>query len=90
MSLLEIAGVLRARFGGSYPFPRLRVPKAVVWLAGPLMGPVTRRFISRNVGYPVRFDNARSQTLGVRYRSVEDTFSEHFQQALDDGLLSRR
>lgn len=90
MSMLEIARVLRERFGSRYPFPRMKVPKAMAWLVGPLMGPVTRAFISRNVGYPLKFDNSRSRALGVQYRPVEETFGEHFQQALDDGLLKSR
>lgn len=91
ISMLGISRILRRKFGGRYPFPRMEVPKPLVWLFGPLMGPVTRRFISRNVGYRLRVDNSRSrEQLGVKYRPVDSTFVEHFQQALDDGLLKRR
>ena len=89
LTMLDIAKLLRAKWGRQFPFPRMRVPKLLVWLVGPLMGPVTRDFISRNVGYPVKFDNHRSRELGVQYRPVEQTFTEHFQQVLDDGLLAR-
>ncbi|MDI1301113.1 MAG: aldehyde reductase [bacterium] len=90
LSMLKIAGILRTRFGGRYPFPRMQIPKFMVWLVGPLMGPVTRDFITRNVGYTVQFDNRHSQELGIRYRPVEETFGEHFQQILDDGLVKKR
>lgn len=89
MTMLETASILRHRFGKTYPFPRHQVPKAFVWAFGPMMGPVTRRFISRNVGHSLQFDNSRSLALGVDYHSVEQTFTEHFQQIIDDGLLSR-
>ena len=56
----------------------MRAPKLVVWAFGPLLGPVTRKFISRNVGHKVSFDNSRSRPLGVQYRSPEETFREHF------------
>lgn len=52
-----------------------------------MKGPVTRRFVLRNVGVPPRFDNRRSKALGVRYREVETTLAEHFEQAVKDGLL---
>jgi len=90
LSMLAIARILRQAFGDQYPFPRMRAPKLLVWAFGPLMGPVTRRFIQRNVGHAVTFDNQRSRALGVTYRPVEETLTEHFQQALDDGLIRKR
>lgn len=89
LTMLGIAGLLRAKWGRAYPFPAMTVPKPVVWLLGPLMGPVTRDFIRRNVGHALKFDNGRSRALGVTYRPVEETFTEHFQQVIDDGLLKR-
>jgi hypothetical protein len=54
-----------------------------------MAGPVTREFISKNVGLPLKFDNRRSLELGVKYRPVEQTVIEHFRQLVDDGLLKR-
>lgn len=90
ITMLGIARILRRQYGSRYPFPRMQVPKLLVWAFGPLVGPVTRKFISRNVGHPVKFDNRRSRALGVQYRPVAETFVEHFQQVVDDGLLKRR
>lgn len=90
IDMLGMARILRDRFGKSYPFPRMVVPKLLVWSVGPLMGPVTRKFISNNVGHPVHFDNQRSLTLGVKYHPVAQTLEEHFQQVIDDGLLRKR
>lgn len=89
LTMLDISRILRAKWGRQYPFPSLQVPKCIAWLMGPLLGPVTRTFISRNVGHPLKFDNRRSRALGVAYRPVDATFVEHFQQAIDDGLLRR-
>ena len=87
--LLDIANVLRKHFGNSYPFPRRQVPKFVFWLIAPMMG-YTRKYVSRNVGIPIRFDNSYSKTdLGMSYISVEQTVEDHFQQILDDGLLDK-
>ncbi|NNM53027.1 MAG: NAD-dependent epimerase/dehydratase family protein, partial [Pseudomonadales bacterium] len=91
LSMLQIAKILRSKFGGKYPFPGMEVPKLVVWLFGPLMGPVTRDFVAKNVGIPVRFDNRRSrQELSLQYHPVEQTLTEHFQQLLDDGLVKKQ
>ena len=87
--LLDIANALRKRFGDGYPFPRRQVPKFVFWLIAPMMG-YTRKFVSTNVGIPIRFDNSYSKTdLGMSYISVEQTVEDHFQQILDDGLLDK-
>lgn len=91
LSMLEIATILRNKFGSKYPFPKMEAPKILVWLLGPLMGPVTRKFISKNVGVKVAFDNSRSRNiLGINYRPSSETFNEHFQQMLDDGIIKKR
>ena len=88
LSLLEIASVLRSRFGRRFGFPRFTIPKAVAVLFSPLRG-VPRRLVRRNVGYPLRFDNQYAKTdLGMTFRPVEETIVDHFQQLLDDGLVN--
>lgn len=88
-SLLDIANVLRKHLGNDYPFPRRQVPKFVFWLIAPMMG-YTRKYATKNVGIPIRFDNSYSKTdLGMSYISVEQTVEDHFQQILDDGLLDK-
>ncbi len=87
LSLLNIGRILRDRFGSGYPFPRFVVPKPLCALVGPLRG-ITMKFVSRNVGYPLRFDNRRArQSLGMIFRPCADSVTEHFQQLLDDGLI---
>lgn len=90
VTLLEMAKKLRSHFGDKYPFPKMQVPKWLVWTIGPIMGPITRKFVSRNVGHPIRFDNTRSQELGVKYHNINDTLIEHFNQAIADGLLTSK
>jgi nucleoside-diphosphate-sugar epimerase len=90
LTLLEIGKMLRRRYGPLYPFPRMTTPKVMVKAVAPVVG-LTRKFVDRNVGYPLAFDNSRSQEeLGLTYRPVEQTVTEHFQQMLDDGLVRRR
>ncbi|SEQ25394.1 dihydroflavonol-4-reductase [Solimonas aquatica] len=90
MSLLEMGRVLRRHYGWRYPFPRWRAPKWLAWLLAPISG-VTRDFISRNVGYPLRFDNSYAcRDLQMRFRPFEETLVDHFQQLIDDGVVKDR
>lgn len=87
VSLLEICNILRGHFGDNYPLPKREVPKFMVWLTAPMVG-LTRDFVSKNVGYPLIFDNSYSKKdLGLEYRPIEDTIIEHFQQIIDDKLI---
>ncbi|MDO9237082.1 MAG: aldehyde reductase [Aquabacterium sp.] len=91
LSMMGMVRLLKAKYGSQYPFPLMVAPKAVTWLVGPLLGPVSRKFVSRNVGHPIKVDNSRSrQALGVSYRTAQDTLQAHFQQVIDDGLLKKR
>ncbi|NMO04676.1 NAD-dependent epimerase/dehydratase family protein [Gordonia sp. TBRC 11910] len=86
VSLLEIGAVLRRGFGSRWTFPRNEVPKALVKLVAPLGGE-SRRTVERSVGWPVKFDTSRARgDLGIDFRPVEQTITEHFQQMIDDGL----
>jgi nucleoside-diphosphate-sugar epimerase len=90
LTMLQIGKMLRRRYGPLYPFPRITTPKVMVKAVAPVVG-LTRKFVDRNVGYPLAFDNSRSRKeLGLTYRPVEQTVTEHFQQMLDDGLVHRR
>lgn len=91
-SLMEIASILRESFGNGWPFPKRTLPKSLLWLVGPLANKaLTRKFISRNVGYPASFDNAKSKKeLGMTYRPLPETVDEMFQQMLDSGSIQKR
>jgi len=91
LSLLEIASLMRVdEFGIKDKLPKGEVPKAFMWVIGPLTG-MQRRYISRNVGYPVRFNNTRSQTeLGLQYRPPQETLNGHIRQLVADKLVAAR
>ncbi|WP_370290011.1 NAD-dependent epimerase/dehydratase family protein [Nocardioides sp.] len=86
VSMLEMGRMLRGAFGNRLSFPTRELPKALIKLAAPTAG-LTRRFVERNVGYPIAFDNSRTVAeLGMTFRPVEQSVVEHFQQMIDDGL----
>jgi nucleoside-diphosphate-sugar epimerase len=89
-TLLDIANILRKHFGDGYPFPRRQAPKFLFWLTAPMYG-YSRKYVSRNVGIRIRFENSYSKAdLGMSFIPLEQTVREHFKQIIDDGLLNRK
>jgi nucleoside-diphosphate-sugar epimerase len=88
-TLLDLANMLRKHFGDDYPLPRRQVPKFLFWLIAPMRG-FTRKYVSRNAGIQIKFDNSYSKAdLGISYIPIEQTVKDHFQQIIDDGLLGK-
>lgn len=90
LTLLEMGQVLRRHFGNKYPFPKMETPKFLVKAVGPFIGH-SRKYVELNVGYPIYFNAQKSiDELGMKYRNVEDSLIEHFQQLIDDGIVKKR
>ena len=52
------------------------------------MAGLTGKYVDRNVGWPLAFDNARTVgELDVEFRPAAQSVVEHFQQMIDDGLV---
>lgn len=87
-SMLEMAEMLRQRFGDKYPFPKRELPRLLLFAVGPTQG-FSWKFLKRNLGYALRFDHQKSkQALGMEYRPVADTLAAHLEQLEQDGLLA--
>jgi nucleoside-diphosphate-sugar epimerase len=86
---VEMSALLRGHFGSTYKFGKSTLPKFMVWLVGPMINPgLTRTMVSRNVGIPFLADNSKSRSaLGVTYRPLTETLTEHFQQLIDAGRV---
>ena len=91
-SFPHMASVLREKFGKAYPFPKKTLPKALVWLVGPIVNPaLTRKAISYNVNHPWEADNSKSKKeLGMEYRSIQDSLGDFFQQMIDNGYFDKK
>ena len=86
-TLLDLGKILRKNFGDQYPFPTKEPPKPLFWLISPMFG-FTRKWVTKNVGCKISFDNSYSkENLGITYMPLDKTVKDHFQQILDDGLL---
>lgn len=83
----QVINGLAEDFPGKLKLPRLRVPKLMAYVAGPLLG-FSWRYISRAVDVAFVVDNTRSkERLGLVYRPLRDTMREHVEQLLRDGLF---
>jgi len=91
VSFLEMAKYLQKHFGNQYPFPKRRLPKWLISMIGPAVDKsMSRKFIKRNVGFPLHLDNSKSrQELGITYRPVETAAVELFQQLIDSGRIKK-
>ena len=85
----SMAETLIDKFGNDYPIPRKVMPKWLVWLVAPMVNKaMTRKWISRNVNLPWKGDNSKSvRDLGLRYRAMNESMIDFFQQMIDSGLL---
>ncbi len=88
-TFLGLAKCLLPKYGAAYPLPRKEMPKWLIWLVGPILNKaLTRKYISRNVGYGWQADNSKSiQQLGLRYRPMEETINTMFEQLVEADAL---
>lgn len=86
---LDMAKTLFPKYGDKYPIPKKEMPKFLVWLLGPIVNKaLNRKVVSRNVGYPFIADNTKSrETLNIKYRPLEETMNETFQQLIDYKII---
>jgi nucleoside-diphosphate-sugar epimerase len=86
-SFLNMAKMLKKKFP-SYPLPEKKLPKFLVWLAGPSQG-MPRKMVAKNIGYPFKADNSKSKKeLGLNYRPLEETVTDFFQHLVDEKVIT--
>ncbi|WP_298964548.1 NAD-dependent epimerase/dehydratase family protein [uncultured Roseibium sp.] len=89
-NILELGKALIPKFGNSYPVPRNSLPKWMVWLIGPVINDISRKFIANNVNVKWRADNSKSKSaLGVTYRPMRASMEDMFQQMIDAGAFKK-
>ncbi|WP_299816061.1 NAD-dependent epimerase/dehydratase family protein [uncultured Roseibium sp.] len=89
-NILELGKTLVEKYGSAYPVPRKSVPKPMVWLLGPLMSGISRRFVTKNVDVKWRADNSRSKRdLGMTYRPLKMSMEDMFQQMIETGAFGK-
>ncbi len=67
------------------------MPKAVLWLVGPIINKVmTRKAVLLNANFPWQADNSKSiRELGMTYRPMNVSMEDMFQQMIDAGHFKK-
>lgn len=87
VKMLEMANILRAKYGDSYPFPSQIIPKEIL-LELFSEDQITRDYMDKNVGYELMIDNRKSlKKLGINYIDKHQTLYDQFEQFKSDGLI---
>jgi nucleoside-diphosphate-sugar epimerase len=74
----------------TYPIGSRKLPKWLLWLIAPTVG-MTRKEVSKNVGYPWKANNTKSiNELGMNYRPLKTTVNEFFGQLIEAGEIPKK
>ena len=92
LSLLDMAKIIKNKFGDDWALPKGEAPKWLIWLIGPLMDKtLTRKMVSNNFKHPWRADNSKSiKELGIEYTPIEKCIEDMFQQMIDNGIAKKK
>lgn len=88
-SFLGLAEMLKPNYP-NYPLPSKKLPKFLLWLAGPSQG-MPRKMVAKNIGYPWKVDNSKSiNNLGMNYRPMKDTINDFFGHLIEEGVINKK
>ncbi|ULQ53615.1 SDR family oxidoreductase [Flavihumibacter fluvii] len=83
-SIIELVFIIKKHFPKEFSLPLIQAPKVIIYLIGWAFG-LTRKYISRNVGYHLAFDNTKSMlVLGMTYTPLETYLVDMVQQMKTD------
>lgn len=89
-TFLQLAEILRKKYGEKYPLPKKTLPNWLVKLAAPTIG-VKRKMLAKNLSHPWKVDNTKSiEKLKVNYRPVETTIVDFFDQMIENGVFDKK
>jgi nucleoside-diphosphate-sugar epimerase len=92
LSMLDIANIIKNKFGDKWALPKKEAPKWLIWLIGPFIDKtLSRKMISNNFGHPWRADNSKSKKyLDMEYTPIENSIENMFQQMIDNGIAKKK
>lgn len=80
LTMLQMAEILREKFGKRFALPKMELPKFMVYLFAPFVG-LTYSWVKKNVGWPLLFDNSKSkEQLKISYRPISNTLIDFAEQ----------
>lgn len=88
INIIDFAIILKEKYDGKYLFPSKKLANWLLYVFGFMQG-ITTKFLRLNIGIPMYFDNKKSKkNLKIKYRPINQTITEHFQQMIDDKIIS--
>ena len=85
---LEIAEIIKNKYGDRYPVPTKNVPNFILYIVAPFLK-LKWSFLKNNLGIRSKLDNSYSKKdLGMSYKPIEETIIDHAQQIINDGLVN--
>lgn len=86
-SLFDLSEIIKSIFGKTYKLPRMKAPKFLVTLLAPSFG-LTRKFVRRNVGHPIRLDTTKSrEQLHLAYTPLKQTIRDMVERMKELGMV---
>jgi dihydroflavonol-4-reductase len=80
---------LREKYS-DYPLPARVLPKTLMWLIGPYVAGMERRYVSNNIDIDLNLNNSKSKRdLGIEYKPLKTTMEDMFQQLIDVGAVKK-
>ena len=92
LSMVDVANIIRNKFGDKWLLPKKAAPKWLIWLIGPIIDKsISRKMISNNMGHSWLANNSKSiNKLGIKYTALENCIENMFQQMIDNGIAKKK
>jgi dihydroflavonol-4-reductase len=92
LSMVDLANIIRNKFGDKWLLPKKAAPKWLIWLIGPIIDKsISRKMICNNMGHPWLANNSKSiNKLGIKYSPLEGCIENMFQQMIDNGIAKKK
>ena len=86
--MTDLAAIIKKLYGKKFKLPAMKAPKFILYLTGWMFG-VTLKYVSRNVGHPLKFNNNKSiRVLGMTYTPFEITVKDMVDQMLAMNMVN--
>lgn len=92
LSIVDVANIIKNKFGDKWLLPKKAAPKWLIWLIGPIIDKsISRKMISNNFGHSWLATNSKSiNKLGIKYTALENCIENMFQQMIDNGIAKKK
>ncbi|MBN1252161.1 MAG: aldehyde reductase [Bacteroidales bacterium] len=87
MSVMDLAEIIRNKYGKKYKLPVMKSPKFMLYMIGWMFG-LSTKFVKRNIGYPIKLNNRKSiEKLGLKYTEMQKTVIDMVEQMEEQKVI---